>query len=80
MREIAEELGVAIEVRRWLAGSAAIGTTSELTVAVATIVAGDPTPTEHDLVRWLAPDELDDVDWLEPDRPFLDELDGWLGS
>ena len=29
---------------------------------------------EHDLVRWLGPDELDDVDWLDPDRPFLPEL------
>ena len=80
VREVAEELGVTIEVRRWLTGSAPIGTSYELTVAVATIVAGEPTPAEHDLVRWLAADELDDVDWLEPDRPFLAEIARWLRS
>jgi 8-oxo-dGTP diphosphatase len=74
VREIAEELGVEIVVRRWLAGAAPIGTTHELTVALASVVAGDPAPVEHDLVRWLRPDEFDDVDWLDPDRPFLPEL------
>ena len=48
----------------------------ELSVAVARLVDGTPTPHEHDRVRWLAADELDDVDWLEPDRPFLAELRG----
>lgn len=80
VREVAEELGITIEVRRWLAGSAPIGTTYELTVAVAEVWDGEPTPAEHDLVRWLAADELDDVDWLEPDRPFLPELRRQLRS
>jgi hypothetical protein len=31
-------------------------------------------PHEHDAMRWLGPEELDDVAWLEPDLPFLDEL------
>jgi 8-oxo-dGTP diphosphatase len=74
VREIAEELGVTIEVRRWLDGAAPIGTAYELVVALAVITAGEPAPTEHDQVRWLAADELEDVDWLEPDRPFLPEL------
>ena len=26
---------------------------------------------DHDELRWLGPEELDEVDWLEPDRPFL---------
>lgn len=78
VREIAEELGVTIEVRRWLAGSAPIGTAYELTVAIADIVDGEPDPVDHDEVRWLTADELDDVDWLDPDRPFLPELQRWL--
>jgi 8-oxo-dGTP diphosphatase len=45
-----------------------------LRVAIATLDGGEPAPTEHDELRWLAPDELDDVDWLEGDRPFLAEL------
>jgi len=73
-REIREELGCDVELTGWLDGAAAIGERHELRVATARLVAGEPTPHEHDLVRWLAPDELDDVDWLEPDRPFLAEL------
>jgi 8-oxo-dGTP diphosphatase len=74
VREVAEELGCEIEVDDWLDGRIPIGERYELTVAVARLVDGDPTPHEHDLVRWLAADELDDVDWLEPDRPFLPQL------
>jgi 8-oxo-dGTP diphosphatase len=74
VREIAEELGVEIVVRRWLAGIARIGATHELIVALAEIVDGEPEPAEHDMVRWLRADDLEDVDWLDPDRPFLREL------
>jgi 8-oxo-dGTP diphosphatase len=74
VREVAEELGIVIVVRRWLAGTAPIGTAYELSVAVADLVTGEPQPVEHDQVRWLSADELDDVNWLDPDRPFLPEL------
>jgi len=74
VREIAEELGVTVEVDRWLTGSAPIGTTYELVVAVVTLTTGEPAPVEHDRVRWLSGGELDEVDWLEPDRPFLAQL------
>jgi len=80
VREIAEELGCAIGVTGWLAGEAPIGETHLLTVAVAHLVSGDPVPREHDLVRWLAADDLDSVDWLEPDRPFLPELRTRMGE
>ena len=73
-RELLEELGCTIEVTGWLAGASPIGETHVLTVATAVLVDGVPVPVEHDLVRWLDADELDDVDWLEPDRPFLREL------
>lgn len=73
-REIAEELGCTVEVTGWLGGTAPIGETHVLSVAIARLVRGEPTPDEHDQVRWLGPDELGDVDWLEPDRPFLPEL------
>ena len=92
VREIQEELGLAVTVSGWLTGSAAIGETHVLRAALARTVPGagagavpgagspaEPRPTEHDQVRWLAADELDDVDWLEPDRPFLAELARVLG-
>jgi 8-oxo-dGTP diphosphatase len=78
VREVAEELGATIAVTGWLAGEAPIGLAHVLTVAVTTLVDGDPDPTEHDEIRWLSAAELGDVDWLEPDRPFLPELRGIL--
>ena len=74
VREIDEELGVEIRVDRWLAGEEPIGERHLLRVALASLVHGEPAPTEHDRVRWLAAAELHDVDWLDADRPFLTEL------
>ncbi len=71
VREIAEELGLTITVNSWLPDAVEISTAYQLRVAVCATGAEEALPTEHDLVRWLAADELDDVDWLEPDRPFL---------
>lgn len=74
VREIGEELGCVVEVLEPLRGESPIGNTHTLRVATARISAGEPRPREHDALRWLAGDELDDVDWLEPDRPFLLQL------
>ncbi len=76
-REIAEELGCAVRVVRWLPDAVRgedRGRDLELRVAVCSVLAGEPAGTEHDALRWLGPEELDDVDWLEPDRPFLPAL------
>ncbi|HET6937364.1 MAG TPA: (deoxy)nucleoside triphosphate pyrophosphohydrolase [Nocardioides sp.] len=78
VRELLEELGIRITVDQWLGAEAPIGEKYVLRVALARTEDGEPTPTEHDLVRWLAADELDDVDWLDSDRPFLAELSGLL--
>ena len=74
-REIHEELGCRIAVGEWLPGEVVINDTHVLTVALVTLLDDtEPHPHEHDLLRWLGADELDEVDWLEPDRPFLDHL------
>ena len=80
VREVEEELGVRITVDRWLPGEEPIGETYLLRVALASMDDGEPTPTEHDAVRWLAAHELDDVDWLDGDRPFLMELSHRLST
>jgi len=80
VREIAEELGCTVEVTGWLAGCVPIGDHHELTVATCAVSGGEPDPVEHDVIRWLTPEQLDDVDWLEPDRPFLAELRGRMMS
>jgi 8-oxo-dGTP diphosphatase len=78
VREVAEELGCTIAVTGWLPGEVAIGTRHVLTVATASLAAGEPHPHEHDEVRWLGADELGGVDWLEPDRPFLPHVAAYL--
>ena len=74
VREVEEELGVRVTVETWLRGEQPIGDRYVLRVALASLDGGEPAPTEHDQVRWLAAGELDDVDWLDGDRPFLVEL------
>jgi mutator protein MutT len=85
VREIAEELGCAIEVTGWLTATVPVSDSLALRVATARILEGEPEPVErdpsHDAVRWLGIGELDDLDgrgWLEPDRPFLPEVDALL--
>jgi len=78
-REVTEELGCRVEVDRWLDGAEPFGATHVLLVAVCRILDGEPTSgDDHDALRWLGPDELDQVDWLEPDRPFLPAVRGVL--
>ncbi len=76
VRELREELGCEVRVTGRLAGEQRIGDRLVLRVLVAEQTEGEPTPSEHqhDALRWLGPEELDDVEWLAPDRPFLPEL------
>ncbi|MGA8246271.1 MAG: NUDIX domain-containing protein, partial [Nocardioides sp.] len=74
-RELVEELACRVVVERWLEGASPIGTSYVLRVAVCRLLADEPRPgADHDDLRWLGPDELDDVAWLEPDRPFVTQL------
>ncbi|HSJ20164.1 MAG TPA: (deoxy)nucleoside triphosphate pyrophosphohydrolase [Nocardioidaceae bacterium] len=76
IREVAEELGCGIEVTGHLAGEVAVRGGHTLRVALARLTEGEPVPreNEHDAVRWLGPEELEDVPWLPADVPFLAEL------
>ncbi|QWZ08515.1 NUDIX domain-containing protein [Nocardioides panacis] len=74
VREVREELGCGVVVTRVLDGAQPVKPGYTLRVAVAELVDGEPVPREHDLLRWLGPEELDVVPWLAPDLPFLAEL------
>ncbi len=74
VREVREELGCTVRVTGRLAGEHPVSETLALRVLLAELVDGEPTPHEHDALRWLGPEELDDVAWLPPDEPFLAEL------
>jgi 8-oxo-dGTP diphosphatase len=79
VREIAEELGCTVVVTGWLAPTVPISHSLELRACTAELVAGEPLPHEHDAVRWLGADELDEVAWLPADVPFVTELREVLG-
>ena len=76
-RGIAEELGVRIRLGATVPGPLPDGRwqlSSRHVIAVwlAQVDHGRPEPLdEHDAVRWLAPDELDDVPWLPADRVIV---------
>lgn len=75
VREIAEELGCAVTVEHWLDGAQPIGTMHVLRAALCRLTEGEPDPgADHDQLRWLMPEQLDEVDWLESDRPFLAQV------
>jgi 8-oxo-dGTP diphosphatase len=71
VREISEELACTIEVTGWLDGETSIAEDLLLRIATARLTDGDPVPVEHDAVRWLRADQLDDVAWAAADVPFL---------
>ncbi|MBA2738911.1 MAG: NUDIX domain-containing protein [Nocardioidaceae bacterium] len=79
-REVHEELGCAIEVGERFAGAQTLPSGLVLHAYechLASAPAGDPVsseprPGEHDAIRWLAPEELDEVAWLPADRPFVE--------
>lgn len=78
VREVREELACEVRVVEELPRQVPLTPSLVLRVLLADLAEGDPVPGEHDAVRWLAPDQLGELDWLEGDRPFLDDLRGWL--
>ena len=75
VREIAAELSASIEVLDEVTGAGAPWPISEkymLRLYLASVVHGEPCPgADHDLLRWLAADELDALDWLASDHLAL---------
>lgn len=75
-REIREELGCEIEIERQLEGRSRLTPVLQLQVYLCRLVHGepDPAPLDHDRLRWLGPEEIDEVRWLPADEPFLPQL------
>jgi 8-oxo-dGTP diphosphatase len=78
VREVAEELGVQIDLGEELvneSGSWPISDRLHLRLFFAVIAEGEPTPGDsHDELRELAFNELDEVAWLPSDRLAVDIL------
>ena len=75
-REVAEELGLAIEVGAHLGRGSALhaGRRIRLDVFLARAAAGEPALGEHDAAGWFTAAELGGLDWPEADLPILPRL------
>ena len=73
-RELAEELGVEVEVGERLGDDVELNPTMTLRAYKATLVGGEPHPHDHAALRWVTAAELDDVEWVPADRGFVAAL------
>lgn len=80
-REVAEELGVAIEIHDFIdaptAGGWPLDNGMDMHVYTAVITVGAPQPLiEHDRLEWVALnyEALHDLKWIPADRPILDAI------
>lgn len=84
VREIREELSATVAIGQEVRGRDAPWRISEkyvLRLYLASVVHGALRPgADHDLVRWLAPEDLDSVNWLPSDRAALDTVRSVLAS
>ena len=74
VRECLEELGISVAPGTEL-GVQVLSTGALLRVYLAELSHGEPQLLQdHDELRWLGADELDDVRWLPADRALVDLL------
>ncbi|HYY01689.1 MAG TPA: (deoxy)nucleoside triphosphate pyrophosphohydrolase [Mycobacterium sp.] len=69
-RELAEELGVDVQVGAHL-GDVELTATTTLRAYAAELLRGEPQPHDHAALRWVDAAELEAVDWVPADRGFL---------
>ena len=79
VREIQEELCVTVQLGTELINPAGglwpISQKYDMRVWVATIVEGEPNPTDsHDTFTWIAATDVGAFDWLDADVPIVAEL------
>ncbi len=71
-RELAEELGITVDVHESLGTSRTDHIVlAAYTATLARTSATTPVPTEHAALRWVDAAGLDALDWAPADRPLL---------
>ena len=82
VREVGEELGIAIELTGFLGRgeSEHAGRRIVLDVWLARRLGGEPSAREHDAAGWFTAGELAGLDWPEADLPLLPALVRALGG
>ena len=78
VRELAEELGVEVQVGPRLGDDVVLTATTTLRAYQVSLVRGEPEPHDHAALRWVSAAELGDVDWVPADRAYLAALNAVL--
>lgn len=73
-RELAEELGVDVEVGERLGEDVALNETTTLRAYRVRLLRGEPHPHDHRALRWVTSGELHEIDWVPADRAWLADL------
>jgi 8-oxo-dGTP diphosphatase len=73
-RELAEELGVEVEVGERLGDDVALNATTTLRAYHVRLIGGQPHPHDHRALRWVAAAQLHEIDWVPADRGWLPAL------
>lgn len=73
-RELVEELGIAIRIRRAIPPHTHRYPTFTVTLYpfVCTVAAGEIVLAEHRRIIWLPPERLHELDWAEADFPIIE--------
>jgi 8-oxo-dGTP diphosphatase len=74
IRELDEELGVAVRVGARLGADVELTATMILRAYRVTLTGGHALPHDHRALRWVTVDELDGLDWVPADRAWLPDL------
>src|SRR5690606_17456208 len=77
VREIQEELNIAVQVDRALRPNRhSYGEGKEITLHpfLCSIISGEIFPKEHKELRWMAIEKLKELDWAAADLPIVEEV------
>ncbi|MDT5072940.1 MAG: 8-oxo-dGTP diphosphatase [Mycobacterium sp.] len=74
VRELDEELGVAVTVGARLGADVALGADTTLRAFLVTQTGGSVQARDHRALRWVTADELDALEWVPADRGWLPDL------
>lgn len=78
-RELAEELGITVEVGARIGADVGLRGEMVLRAYRVSLVSGEPCPHDHRALRWVRSDELTELDWVPADRAWIPDLISALG-
>jgi 8-oxo-dGTP diphosphatase len=80
VRELEEELGIAVTVGTRVGRDVALGAAMILRAYLVTRTGGTLQPRDHRALRWVTAEELDGLAWVPADRGWVPDLTAALRS